>query len=139
MTIKGIFRAKYGNIGGKGNYLLKKMKNKDRQFFDSGDYNMNAAKQNQLKKSPLGDITDTKKIPPTSTKKSGHFIGIKYYIKITKFNYLIIISAPSGKFPTPLTDFTNPAPIQNSPEQFRKIVRRSSKVNLKNISVMNHY
>lgn len=133
MFIKDIFRAKYGNIGGKGNYLLKKMKNKDRQFFDSGDYNMNAAKQNQQKKSPLGDVNDTKKMPPTtSTKKSGNFIGIKIphiYKKNSKFDFLIEISAPSGKFSTPITDFTNPAPIQNSPEQFRKIVRRSSKVN----------
>ena len=81
MTTKDIFRAKYGNIGGKGNYLLKKMKNKDRQFFDSGDYNMNAAKQNQQKKSPLGDVKDAKKMPPTtSTKKSGHFIGINFHI-----------------------------------------------------------
>lgn len=58
------------------------MKNKDRQFFDSGDYNMNAAKQNQQKKSPLGDVTGIKKIPPTTiTKKSGEFIGFKKKIK----------------------------------------------------------
>ena len=52
---------------------------------------------------------------------------------------LIVISAPSGKFSTPITDFTNPAPIQNSPEQFRKIVRRSSKVNKKKFArIMRH-
>ena len=63
---------------------------------------------------------------------------LRQYLTPTAWE-LIVISAPSGKFSTPITDFTNPAPIQNSPEQFRKIVRRSSKVNKKKFArIMRH-